>query len=286
MSRRKCLCVLVCLLLVFVSFKGAVAQSVIDEDEPNNDVTTATRLQPGQTVRGTVASTGLLDPDVFAFDARSGEPVTIKIARIGGASVVQAYVTGPDSTIFSGPLAVEYIFRGETREITFLPEQSGMHFITLLASDAASYEVTLTSGAVGDGTGVDSDPNEPNDDRLTATQTRSGDTRLGAISDETDIDVFAIDARAGESVTFNLTNVGDGGGSLNVTIVSPNGQAVTFDGSQTVSIPDNTYQELTVSDVQPSGVLYYSVSAGSGTGLYELTATVVPTRQASSRGRT
>lgn len=190
-----------------------VAAPTPPEEEPNDGQEAANEIAVGETVTGEIA--GDEDEDWFAVDVEAGETINVT-ATVDGAptkmNVVdpdgnqEAKTRGSNETIWTGTTAT----------------RSGTYYVRLFkwfGDGGADYSFEVRTFETTD--------REPNEARESATRISTGET----ISDEMpigDVDWYAFDAEAGE--TINLSAEVSGSAGIEFTIVNPNGNAV--DGSQ------------------------------------------------------
>ena len=233
------------------------------ETEPNDDRANATSLtnigvgSNGQFVGGNAygnlsnESNESTDVDFFSFNATAGQAINLYSQGSYLPEGVSGDADGVQLTLYSPS--------GEA--VASIGSGPGDIFTTgTVASETGTYYVRVNGSVFGSENAYDfgyevADPNafEPNDDTGNATPVEAGERVNGTVTNE-DVDFFAVDADAGQTVTGNV-QLGslptDNPGNVRVDIVDQNGDRI----SETYPVD---------SENEPSGVYSSNRTAQSG----------------------
>ncbi|EMA43126.1 PPC domain-containing protein [Halococcus saccharolyticus] len=184
------------------------------EREPNDTRETATPIEKGQFVEGTVNAT---DEDWLAFDAEAGH--AIRVTGGVGAEYPELTLYGPDGDELGSGTA------GGTAnmvEIGTTAPETGTYYLQISYENEyeAQYGVSVATGAA--------DGFEANDDRGSAAAIEPGSSHDATLLAGED-DWFAVEADAGENVTASaeLTNTGgEVAQNVRTELYSPDGNRV------------------------------------------------------------
>ncbi|WP_237561149.1 PGF-CTERM sorting domain-containing protein [Halococcus sediminicola] len=194
---------------------AVMAQSgVQDEREPNDTRESATPIEKGQFVEGTVNAT---DEDWLAFDAEAGH--AIRVTGGVGAEYPALTLYGPDGDELGSGTA------GGTAnmvEVGTTAPETGTYYLQISYEDEyeARYGVAVATGTA--------DRFEANDDRGNAVAIEPGSSHDATLLAGED-DWFAVEADVGENVTASaeLTNTGgEVSQNIRTELYSPDGDRV------------------------------------------------------------
>ena len=175
---------------------AAVAQSGNQqESEPNDTRESATSIEKGQFVEGTVSAS---DEDWLAFDAEAGH--AIRVTGGVGAEYPELTLYGPDGERIDNGTAGGPV---NMVEISTIASTTGTYYLQVSYEEEyeARYGVSVATGAA--------DGFEANDDRGSAAAIEPGSSHDATLLAGED-DWFAVEADAGENITASaeLTNTG------------------------------------------------------------------------------
>ena len=270
-----------------------VAESVSepqDEDFPD-DTTTTGRVVVGDTVNGNIGTSFYdIDQDWFAVDLVAGRTYVIDLGGSGAGddSLIDPYLRSiydSDGTWISGTRDDDG-GDGLNSRVTFTATQGGTHYISVggHVGSQGAYELTVTD------TTDDPAPDEAVDDFAAGTTTTGtlvpdSDTNVGIaygdIDSPGDVDWFAIDLEANQSVIIRLTGYIHETWSYMGGIQTPDIKGIyNSDGNLLSDTGASGWREARLLFKATDAGTYY-VAAGSGspnkTGKYTLAMSPGPT---------
>ncbi len=246
---------------------------IIDPVEPNDSLATATPITPPlATVTRTVCPN---DEDWYAVPVTAGDFLTARALNIGPDSADQARLEIFDSV---GTLVVAGSLSTISSTITNRQAtETGTWYVRVTPGTDAGpivgvaydleIEVTTPPACVADAL-------EPNDTPQTASPISSGVPILSSVLCAGDVDVYAINALAGDFIDVSATSIGpDSSDSARVRILSPAGQELDVGITSTATSSADIIAPVT-------GTYYFEMTVGTdaspGHGVtYILTADVV-----------
>lgn len=206
-----------------------------DELEPNDDLANATAIRDGFTGEAAITPG---DIDVYAVSLDAGDALSASIAFSHAEGDLEMGLVGPDGTVVQLSSSVT-----DNESVSSVAPQQGTYYLVVYGFDNATgpYDLSVTV-ATGNGSSGAGDQFEPNDDLATATVLEPGnytDLRI----DTGDVDVFTVDATAGEVLTASIA-FSHAEGDLDMVVFGPNettlarSQSITDDESITTVIPE------------------------------------------------
>lgn len=175
-----------------------------DPFEPNDNADTAATVGPG-TFTAEIEPAG--DIDFYAVDVATGDELTVDVLFAHSEADISLTLLDPNRNFLTGGFSST-----DNERVTVTAAQSGMHFVrvdSLFTGQTAAYTLVVTVNGVSDpgpGPGPNPDPgdtNEPNDGFDTATPLLPNETATGLLT-QGDVDVFALDAVAGDTVDLQF----------------------------------------------------------------------------------
>ena len=226
--------------------------TLLNDDHPDTPVASATRLEAGVTLTGTMHIAR--EDDVFLFDFPPGLLTEFRVANAEDSSRNFSVSVRDELGNYVGQLD-----RG-----VFRIEEGGMHFVSLRSIEG-DYEITAIINEPDDHPDTVPGADEPTTDVVHLVP---GTPLIGKLGVRSDVDVFAIDSVAGKRYELSLTGSGDNpADDLSYTLLMADGHneltsraaaegwISATEGTQYVSASGNagTYSiTLTESDVELS----------------------------------
>ncbi|ADV68821.1 S8 family serine peptidase [Deinococcus maricopensis] len=266
--------------IIFGNASGVFPISVTlptDAFEPNNTLAEAKSISFGQ-ARDAVLDAG--DADIFTFSGTAGERAFVNTQAVSGNADTKVEILDSAGTV----LASNSAFRSGTTDaaLVFDVPSTGQYYIRVTSDSAGNpfntYWVSL-SRLVGqetepNGTGTITDDVFANLD-LSATNTLNvGETRDGALSAGTDVDIYAFSGTAGQKLLADINTEIGGDPDTILAIVDANGKTLA-------SNDDTKSQDSTVQYTLTAAGQYYLVVGnyggqnpeGQSNGKYRVTLT-------------
>ncbi|WP_254273099.1 Hvo_1808 family surface protein [Haloarcula marina] len=229
-----------------------------DRFEPNDDVRNATRLQPG-TYDDLNVTAG--DIDVYAVGLTAGESLSASINFSHEEGDLDLFLLGANGTVRQSSTS-----ETDGENVSYVAGETGTYYVVVTGFQNATNDYSLTLDTTGTGPPTAEGEFEPNDDFANATAIDPG-TYDGLEITEDDVDIYAVELEAGESLSAEIEfshSVGD----LELFLLGPE-QSVR---QASVSSTDNE----SVSTVATESGTYYLAVAGyqGATGPYNLSVAV------------
>lgn len=217
-----------CLLLGAVLALGGFAPAgALEENEPNDNATTAQPLEANTSVSGAI--TTLTDEDWFEIEGERGDFLVVTVEASGNTDPISVSLRRPGGSVLDG----ESVAGGQTARLEYSVESTGQFYVVVdgiytnlsnggYTGRAGGYTVRVESARP-----VDADL-EPNDSPASATPLPSEETITGTTATLGDTDWYAVTVPAGAQPNITLsTEVGSVNAVLWVGTPGPNGTRLT-----------------------------------------------------------
>ncbi|WP_224269970.1 hypothetical protein [Haloprofundus salinisoli] len=169
----------------------------VTEQEPNDSKQTATSLDAGQILSGSVSSA--TDRDWYAFEAVEGMAATLTLEN---RALVDYDLHDADGrSLRDVPADFSFESSGDANVGSFAVPRTGTYYLLITSHQGSTPTYTVEIAGTHP-------PNEPNDDHESSTVLADGDSVDGEITSANDEDWYAFEAVKGANVT--LTFVVDG----------------------------------------------------------------------------
>ena len=274
-----------------------VNRSAVDEYEPNENGTTATPIEVGETLDAAFAG---YDSDVYAVNVTAGDDYTVEVSttELGDRYATKAlYVYANRSQPVDDP-AVEFAEDGKSPydfhrpngttvadstirttapSVSFTATENGTYYIQivqnkrnydLISLDDYAITVTRTDGMPDDGAETP-DPSgdaEPNDAVANATPIAYDEAVSATLSSPDDVDYYAVNATAGDGLVprLHLKNMFEGS-LIQVDVVAPSGEVTTERTNDQIHGPTNVAGEARPPSAPRDTAYTADVMAANGT---------------------
>jgi hypothetical protein len=153
------------------------ARGLLDAERLDDSPATARPIPLPGSASGTLAA-GDDDHDVYAVDLTAGRPVLLRLAGPAGEYDLRLLRPGAASVSDPAALVAASETTGSNETLSFAPQQSGVHFIDVVAiAGAGPYELTTRLDSDGDlaGDGEDNCPAIANSDQADGDRDAVGD---------------------------------------------------------------------------------------------------------------